>query len=246
MKADPFVQLRLLDLQAVDTALGQLAHKRSHLPEHAEITRLSAGLDSITGERASAQAEVDDLDRDIKRYEGDIDQVRQRAARNQARLDSGQGSPKELEATQHELTSLGRRQAELEDTELELMEKREAAQVVVAEVTARRDHIATELQAAAARRDALLAEIAAEEEKKQAARGPIALNVPADLLALYEKIRKSSGGIGAAMLRARRCEGCRLELSGGDLARVRTAAPDEVVRCEECRRILIRTGESGL
>jgi len=27
---------------------------------------------------------------------------------------------------------------------------------------------------------------------------------------------------------------------------VRSAAPDEVVRCDECRRILVRTAESGL
>ena len=71
------------------------------------------------------------------------------------------------------------------------------------------------------------------------------LGLDAALLALYEKIRESSGA-GAAMLRARRCEGCRLELNPQELQRIRSAADDEVVRCEECRRILVRTGESGL
>ena len=70
-------------------------------------------------------------------------------------------------------------------------------------------------------------------------------DLPADLVALYEKIRESTG-VGAALLRAGRCEGCRLELSGSERSRVRSAPPDEVIRCEECRRILVRTAESGL
>ncbi|MEV6525751.1 C4-type zinc ribbon domain-containing protein [Longispora sp. NPDC051575] len=246
MKVDPFVQLRVLDLQAVDTALNQLAHRRKNLPEHAELVKLDNDLRLIVDERANAQAEVDDLDRDIKRYEGDIDQVRQRAQRNQARLDSGQGTGKELEALQHELVSLGRRQGELEDSELELMEKRESAASVVAGIAGRVEALTAAKNAAEASRDKALAEIAAEEDRRRESRGPIVLNLPADFLALYEKIRDSSGGIGAAMLRQRRCEGCRLELSGGALAEVRATKPDEVVRCEECRRILVRTGESGL
>ena len=66
------------------------------------------------------------------------------------------------------------------------------------------------------------------------------------LLALYAKIREASGGIGAAELRQRRCGGCRLELNQLDLSSIRAAAADDVVRCEECRRILVRTPESGL
>jgi hypothetical protein len=48
------------------------------------------------------------------------------------------------------------------------------------------------------------------------------------------------------VLRQRRCEGCHIELSGSELAAVRAAAPDEVVRCDNCRRILVRTEDSGL
>ena len=81
---------------------------------------------------------------------------------------------------------------------------------------------------------------------KSTERSLIGNGIPADLLALYEKAREHSGGVGAAMLRARRCEGCRIELSGSELSAVRTAEPDEVVRCENCRRILVRTDESGL
>ena len=63
---------------------------------------------------------------------------------------------------------------------------------------------------------------------------------------MYEKLRASSGGVGAAALHRGRCEGCHLQLNTTDLNRLRDAPDDDVVRCEECRRILIRTDESGL
>ena len=70
--------------------------------------------------------------------------------------------------------------------------------------------------------------------------------VQALLVALYEKIREQQGGVGAAELRQRRCGGCRLELNNVEINELRDADPDEVMRCDECRRILVRTAESGL
>lgn len=245
MKADPAAQRRLLDLQATDTALTQLAYRRGHLPELAELDRLDGELRDATDEQVRAETAVEDLDRDISRLERDVDQVRQRAAKDRQRLDSGSGGAKELENLQHELASLGRRQAELEDSELELMEQREAAERTLAAATGRQSEVRGEREATEQRRDAALVEIAAEEERRRAERERFGVGLPEDLVALYERIRASTG-IGAAMLRARRCEGCRLELSGSDLAAVRGAPPNEVVRHEECGRILVRTDESGL
>ena len=98
----------------------------------------------------------------------------------------------------------------------------------------------------AGRRDAALAEIAEEAGKAQDRRAGVTAEEPADLLALYEKLRAQHGGTGAAALRGGRCQGCHLSLNTVDLNRIRAAAPDEVLRCEECRRILVRTPESGL
>lgn len=245
MKADPEAQRRLLDLQALDTQLTQLAHKRRTLPEHAELDRLGKEVSALSDERVRAQVTVDDLDRDIERIERDVEQVRARAARDQSRLDAGTGPPRELEALQHELGTLARRQRELEDVELEFMEKREEAADTVAGVEKRLAAARTALDGVERRRADLLAEIAKEEEFRQAGRGPLAADLPPDLVKLYEQIRAQTG-IGAALLRAGRCEGCHLDLAGGEKARLRAAAPDEVVRCEECRRILVRTNESGL
>jgi predicted nucleic acid-binding Zn-ribbon protein len=246
VKADPEAQRRLLDLQAIDTALAQLAHKRRTLPEHAELDELARQLSALTDERARAQVAVDDIDRDIARLERDIDQVRARKDKDQARLDTGRGPARELEALQHEMVSLKRRQTELEDAELELMEQRETAQAVLDEIEARLAAARETREAAEARRNQALADIAKEVEFKSASRQPLAADLPADLITLYDKIREASGGLGAALLKAGRCGGCRLELSGSERARVKAAPADEVVRCDECRRIMVRTAESGL
>jgi predicted nucleic acid-binding Zn-ribbon protein len=245
MKADPQAQRRLLDVQAIDTALTQLAHKRKTLPEHAELDRLARELSALEDERVRGQVAVDDLDRDIARMDKDVDQVRARAVKDQARLDVGTGPARELEALQHELATLARRQSELEDVELELMERREEAQGVL-DGTEQRLSAAREQRAATERRrDEALSEVDRDEEFRRSGRAPLVADLPPDLVQLYEKIREQTG-IGAALLRTGRCGGCRLELSGSERGRVKGAPPDEVVRCEECGRILVRTEESGL
>ncbi|MBF5031121.1 MULTISPECIES: C4-type zinc ribbon domain-containing protein [unclassified Micromonospora] len=245
MKADPKVQRRLLDLQAIDTALAQLAHRRRTLPERAELEALARELSALEDERVRAQVAVDDLDRDIARIEKDVDQVRARKSKDEARLASGSGPARELEAIQHELVSLNRRQSDLEDAELELMEQRETAQGVLDGIESRLAEARERRAATEQRRDDTLAEIAKEEEFKRTSRQPLAGDLPADLIGLYDRIREDTG-MGAALLTGGRCGGCRLEMSGADLARIRKADPDDVVRCEECRRIMVRTNESGL
>jgi predicted nucleic acid-binding Zn-ribbon protein len=244
VKASPDAQRRLLDLQAVDTALAQLAHRRKTLPELAEIDAVSRELSALEDERVRAQVAVDDLDRDISRFEKDIEQVRLRKDRDQKRLEGG-GALREIEGLQHELATLNRRQSELEDAELELMEKKESAESALASVQTRLSEATSRRAAAEARRDEALTDITKEQEFKQSSRGPLAGDLPADLVALYDKIRLDSG-LGAALFQSGRCGGCRIELYGADLNRVKAAAPDEVVRCEECRRIMVRTKESGL
>ena len=244
MKAAPEAQRRLLDLQAIDTALTQLAHRRRTLPELAQIDAVAREISALEDERVRAQVAVDDLDRDIARLEKDIDQVRTRKDRDKARLDAG-GALREIEGLQHELATLNRRQTELEDAELELMEQRETAEETLTGVRTRLAEAGGRRAAAERRRDDAYAEIDKNREFKTGARGPLAADLPADLIALYDKIREETG-LGAALVRAGRCGGCRIELYGADLARVRNAPPDEVVRCEECRRIMVRTPESGL
>ncbi|MFE0377952.1 zinc ribbon domain-containing protein [Streptomyces inhibens] len=247
MNAAPADQIRLLDVQALDVRLTQLAHRRKNLPELAELQTLEADLIQQRDLLVAAQTEESDTSREQTKAEQDVDQVRQRAARDQKRLDSGAvTSPKDLESLQRELASLAKRQGDLEDVVLEVMERREAAQERVTELTARVEAIQAKVDDAAARRDAACAEIDAEAATATKERELTVADIPADLLKLYDKIRSKEGGVGAARLYQRRCEGCRLELNITEINDLRAAAADAVVRCENCTRILVRTPDSGL
>ncbi|MFE9312635.1 zinc ribbon domain-containing protein [Streptomyces sp. NPDC088353] len=247
MNAAPADQIRLLDVQALDVRLQQLAHKRKSLPEHAEIESLNRDLTQLRDLLVAAQTEESDCAREQTKAEQDVDQVRKRAVRDQQRLDSGAiTSPKDLSNLQHEIVSLAKRQGDLEDVVLEVMERRESAQERVTELTGRVASVQAKADDATARRDAAFEEIDGEVASVTKEREVIAGAVPADLLKLYDKLREQQGGIGAAKLYQRTCQGCRQELAITELSEIRAAAPDTVVRCENCRRILVRTAESGL
>ncbi len=247
MKADQATQLRLLAVQAIDSSLDRLAARRRNLPELAEIDKLSSRLSASNDDLVRVSTELRDLGRSQQKLDDEVDLVRARAARDQKRLDSGQiTSSRELENLQAEIASLARRQNALEDETLGLMEVIEGLQTRAGVIRADQERLEAELAAASGSRDTAFAEIDKETAARRGERDAIVAALPADLLALYERLRVSSAGVGAARLVRRRCEGCHLELSGADLRDVAAAAPDEVVRCEECRRILVRTAESGL
>jgi predicted nucleic acid-binding Zn-ribbon protein len=246
VNADPAAQLRLLDLQAADTALAQLAHRRGTLPELAAIADANSQLAALTDDVVRVETEIADLDREQRRLEADVDQVRQRSDRDEQRMRSGAVPAKDLESLQHEVQTLARRQSNLEDGVLDLMERREEADARAAALRVEAERIRRERDAAVAARDTAFAEIDAEAARRTAERAATAGEIPAELLGLYEKVRAAAGGVGAAALHKRRCEGCHLELAGTELRAARTAPPDAVLRCENCRRILVRTPESGL
>jgi predicted nucleic acid-binding Zn-ribbon protein len=230
VNADHAAQLRLLDLQGSDTALAQLAHRRATLPELAEIAKRDARLTELGDEIVQAETELADVAAEQRRLENEVDAVRTRAARDEQRLQGGGVPAKEVEGLQHELTTLARRQSVLEDELLEVMERREELDTSLAALTGQRTEVESERSGFEAARDAAFTEIDAAATQRSAQRADVAATLPADLLALYERAREHGGGVGAAMLRQRRCEGCHIELAGSELAAVRAAADDEVVR----------------
>lgn len=247
MKADPFVQLRLLELQGLDSALDRLRHRRRTLPELAEMARLDGLVDALRDSIVRAETEVSDLAREQLKFDKEIEQVRARRDRDESRLASGAiTASKQLQDLEHEVTSLKRRQSELEDAELEVMERAETAQAGLSQLAARRAaHLADRATAEAAAQTAFV-ELDTDVEKTTQARDELAATMPADLLALYERLRASEGGVGAGEIARGRCGGCHLDLMNNEKSTFRAALPDEVLRHEECNRILVRTAESGL
>jgi uncharacterized protein len=247
VKASPDAQLRLLELADIDAELTRLEHRRRGLPEHAELSRLEQRDRELRDELAVLQAQEGDLRREQTKAEADVEQVRSRIDRDRGRLDAGQvSSPRELENLQSEIESLHRRQADLEEVVLDVMERQETTESRLQAAGAEREQVGADAAVAIASRDVALAEIGEQAGKAADRRAALLADEPAELVDLYERLRVQHGGVGAAALRRGRCEGCHLSLNTVDLNAIRAAAADEVLRCEECRRILVRTDESGL
>ncbi|WP_240181742.1 C4-type zinc ribbon domain-containing protein [Nocardioides sp. 616] len=227
--------------------MDQLRHRRAHLPETAEIDALRVSRDAILDKVRDAQIVVDDLSVEQAKAEADVEQARARRARDRDRMDRGLiTNPKDLQRMTYELESLERRVSSLEDSELDIMEQAERAEASLGrlrEELAGHEERLAELEASRERKSA---EIDAELHAAIGQRAPVAADIPEDLLSLYDKLRQTKDGVGAALLRARQCSGCRLTLDHAELAVINNTPTDQVVRCEECNRILVRTAESGL
>jgi uncharacterized protein len=238
--APPEDQRRLLEVQALDTRAQQLAHQRKSLPALAKLTELDGRIADLRTSLIESRTRVADLKRELTKAENDVEQVRNRADRDRQRLDSGGVSAKDAVALTDELRSLAARQAALEEIELDVMERLEAHEDTLAKVETANDELVAEKTKVEAERDAGWADIDAQVQVVAGERETRAEGLDKALVTLYEKIRTQLGGTGAAVLNGNRCEGCRMDLPPADVAAIKAAAPDAVVRCEECGRILVR------
>ncbi len=240
MKASASDQRSILDIQKFDLSTATLKNKAATLPELAEINTTTIKQNNIRDLRIAAETELSDVKRELARAEGDVEQVVTRIERDEKRLSSGTGSAKELEQTQHELGTLGARRAELEEVELEIMMRVDGIKERISVLSAEEQELAMVIADLNIRKENALASINTELETIAADRTATTQSVAADFLALYEKIREGNSGIGAAVLAGNQCKGCNLTLNTIELQRISALAEDEVVRCEECRCILVR------
>lgn len=246
MKAEVAQQRALLDLAELDAELTRHAHRATHLPEQQRFDELETQQRAIADRLAVVGLAMEDLDSQIAKLESEVDAVRKREDRDRGLLDSGTLSdPKQLAELQHELGTLERRQASLEDTLLEVMERREEVAADQAREQTALDAVERDLVAARADRDAALGGVEESRTGAAARRAEVAAGMEGELLELYERQRAATG-VGAGRLLGHRCGACRIELDRGELARISAAADDEVLHCPECRAILLRLKDSGL
>jgi predicted nucleic acid-binding Zn-ribbon protein len=246
VNAEPADQLRLLDLQALDSKLNQLTHRRRTLPRIAELQSLETKLGQLRDVHAVSAAADSDLAREQAKAEADVDQVRARAERDRKILESGSGSAKDLENVQHELQSLAKRQADLEDVVLEVMEKVETSAARTAKLAADRAEVEGERERVAHALAQDQASVDKDIEFTRSQREVVAKQVPAPLLGLYDKLREQYDGVAVAAIVRRRCQACQIELDIAEVNAAKAASPDTILRHDSCRRILVRTPDSGL
>ncbi len=240
MKATLSDQRLILDIQNFDFTQATLNNKAANLPEIAAIHSLTIKANNARDLRIAAETETSDVKRELARAEGDVEQIVTRINRDEARLASGTASPKELEQLQHELVSLNARRAELEEVELEIMLRIDGLKERITELAEQERVLGNEITELEIKKANALAVINADLEANVADRASVVSSVNPELLALYEKIRLANNGTGAAALVGNQCKGCNLAINTIELQRIAGLAEDEVVRCEECRCILVR------
>jgi len=240
MKAAVEQQTALMELQRIDSAIMAANHRLNTLPEHEQIKAIQARLAAGAAELAVAEAELADVAIDLRRSEVDVEQVADRMKKDEARLAAGTGSPKDLETLQHELVTLAKRKAELEDGELEIMMRHDAAKERVATLKSDEEGLVKLELELNIRIENAKTEIAKEISLRQSERTLVLPKIGTELLDLYTKIASKEGGVGAALLIGNKCDGCHLAINAIEVERIKTLATDEVLRCEECRRILVR------
>ena len=170
--------------------------------------------------------------------------MRDREDRDRKMLEGGAIDAKQLGDLQHELETLERRQASLEDSLLEVMERREELQAQQSDELGTIDTLQSELSEAQRERDDALSGIDQTRHQRASRRDELTAGLDPDLVSMYER-QRSRGGPGAARLQGRRCGACRIEIDRGEIARISAAADDEVLRCPECGAILLRVKDSG-
>jgi len=240
VKASASDQRSILDIQKFDLQSATLRNKAATLPELAELTSTTIKQNNARDLRIAAETELSDVKRELARAEGDVEQIVTRITRDETRLSSGTGSAKELEQTQHELGTLAVRRSELEEIELEIMMRVDAIKERIADQTKEESELGAVIADLNIRKENAMAAINTELEGIEADRKATTASVSPEFLALYEKIREGINGIGAAVLAGNQCKGCNLTLNTIELQRIAALAEDEVVRCEECRCILVR------
>jgi predicted nucleic acid-binding Zn-ribbon protein len=244
MKAEVVQQRSLLELAELDAELSRIDHRAKHLAEQQQLEGAQSAHRGANDRLAAVQIALEDLDAQVAKFESEIDAVRQREDRDRTMLAAGTVDAKQLTELQHELGTLERRQSSLEDSLLEVMERREELQSQQAGELSEIDELQNKLTDAQRACDAARAEIDQLRHQSVSRRDELVAELDADFVALYER-QRSHGGAGAGLLQGRRCGACRIEIDRGELARISAAADDEVLRCPECGAILLRVKGTG-
>ena len=240
MKASPSDQRSILDIQRLDQQATSLRHKAAILPELAELSSTTVKANNARDLRIAAETELSDVKRELLRAEGDVEQIVMRITRDEARLIGGSASPKELEQLQHEVGTLGARRSELEEVELEIMMRVEEINERITTLKAEEAEHAAVIADLEIRKENALTILHNDLDAIAKDRSETVNGIDKALVDLYEKIRETTGGAGAAALSAGSCTGCNLSINAVEIKRMADLAEDEVVRCEECRCILVR------
>ncbi|MEX0754168.1 MAG: C4-type zinc ribbon domain-containing protein [Actinomycetota bacterium] len=229
---------RLLELQGIDTSILRREHRHDELEGGEAVRTAKQAADDAEARLGELRMAIDVEQREQRRLEAEIEQLeRTQAAEEKRMYDGSIVNQKELEALQHEITGAKQRRGGFEDQVLQRMETIDQLTAGVADAEKQSAEARTRWEQAGEASADELATIATELEAARAQRERLVPEIDPELLDLYEDLRASKKGIGAAALVDGACQGCHQTLSAVQVDRLKKT--DGIKRCEHCRRILV-------
>jgi predicted nucleic acid-binding Zn-ribbon protein len=229
---------RILELQELDSAIDRLEHRREQLEAGEELSALRKEMEEADARLGEIRLAADAVASESRRLELEIESMNAKLDAEQKRMYDGSiVNPKELEALQHEITSVKDRRGRAEDDLLEQMVRKEDLDTRGAE--AEKDAIAARARVEEVGGDAVkeLDQLAADVAARRAEREALGPAFDEELLELYDELRESKHGVGAAVIVDGVCQACHEKLSAVELDRLKRT--EGVKRCEYCRRIVV-------
>jgi hypothetical protein len=233
---------RLLAVQDLDTLITQLEHRRHALAETSGLAAVEAQLASLETELADAAARRDVLTATQKELEEQIAGLTERRDVVEKRMYAATGSSaRDLQAMNDEVRHLTERRAEIEELELVAMLEQDPIDAELAALCERAAPL--EAQAVVLRQQVADSQVEIDAALAEAirSRAAEAALLPTALSDRYETLRARLKGTGAARLVRNHCDGCHLELSSGEVEKIRALPPGELATCEQCGRMLVPT-----
>lgn len=241
MKASKADQVKLLELQQVDTRILQLRAARSKHPAVKVLDALEGRKADLERAKVTARSAATDANREVKRVENDLERLTSRQDVMSERLAAGEGSHKDLTAMQHELNQMAQRRNVLENELIDVMATFESAQETVSELDRQTEAVGADEQAAIAQLQDAMGEVEAELNEKLAKRDELAGEIDSELLDEYEYYRERTGGIGVYEAKGRQIVGMVVDLPESEWHDITMLAEDEVLMSDELEAIIVKT-----
>jgi predicted nucleic acid-binding Zn-ribbon protein len=239
MKAKVESQRLLLDLNSIDQGISKLDYQKKNHPQLMKITELTARVPSIEASIVENDSQITETKKEVSKAEIDVENISKRVQKDKERLSSSETSAKDLAQIQHEIGTLESKQKELEEVQIEFLEKVEdlehakrGLQEILKQVKAEIFELNTSIKADFEKANKEIASFATERQT-------VVGKIDKELINLYEKIRSEHGN-GAGLFNHGTCNSCQIQISPSEINNINSTDPEEIIRCENCRCVLVR------
>jgi predicted nucleic acid-binding Zn-ribbon protein len=239
MRAAHESQKLLIELSSFDQKVSRLSNQKQNHPQLSKITELTARLPSIEASIVENESQINETKKELSRAEVDVENIAKRVKKDNERLNSGETSAKDLTQIQHEIGTLKSKQKELEEVEISILEiiedlehKKSGLQEILTQVKDEISQLNTSIKDDFSKANSEIAAFTTNRNK-------VVSKIDKSLVELYEKIRLEHG-IGAGMFSHGTCSSCQIQISAAEINKINALDPEEVIRCENCRCILVR------